>query len=295
MHSQSNKNSDLPLAVIGLPVYNDGKYLEKLLESIVQQDYPNIIVCISDNNSTDNTEEICRQYFDSYSHIKYIRNERTIGAPSNLKKIYDYVSQYEPRYFLFTKSAAIMSHNLVSECVRVLEENNSAVLAFPTPQWVDEQGNIMNSRSIGYYDSRGFDITNRVILSIWGTAVPVLSLVRYKQLKHVSFDMEVIGHDYIVLLELAMLGSFAHARNSYYQRIYKYSDELFKDRMQRYKNRIFLGMNFFDRNFPFITLPYHMMGSVFRSRIPMKKKILILLAILVNAPLKFITKYNKSI
>ena len=188
-----------------------------------------------------------------------------------------------------------MSHNLISECVRVLEENSSAVLAFPTPQWVDETGNIIHSKSIGYYDSRGFDITNRAILSIWGTAVPVLSLVRYKQLKYVSFDIEVIGHDYIVLLELALLGSFAHAQNAYYQRIYKYSDEQFKDRIQRYKNRIFLGMNFFDRNFPFITLPYHMMGSVLKSRIPMNKKILILFALMVNAPLKFITKYNKSL
>ena len=62
MDSHIIKNSDMPLAAIGLPVFNDGQYLEKLLESIVQQDYPNIIVCISDNHSTDKTEEICRQY-----------------------------------------------------------------------------------------------------------------------------------------------------------------------------------------------------------------------------------------
>ena len=60
MLSHHITNSDVPLAVIGLPVYNDGKYLERLLESIVQQDYPNIMVCISDNNSTDDTEKICQ-------------------------------------------------------------------------------------------------------------------------------------------------------------------------------------------------------------------------------------------
>ena len=41
---------------IGLPVYNGEKYLEEAINSILNQDYKNLELIISDNASTDNTK-----------------------------------------------------------------------------------------------------------------------------------------------------------------------------------------------------------------------------------------------
>jgi glycosyltransferase involved in cell wall biosynthesis len=47
---------------IGLPVYNGARYLAAAIDSILAQSYGDFDLLISDNASTDGTEEICRNY-----------------------------------------------------------------------------------------------------------------------------------------------------------------------------------------------------------------------------------------
>jgi len=44
---------------IGMPVYNEEKFIEQAIVSILNQDYQNFELIISDNASTDKTKEIC--------------------------------------------------------------------------------------------------------------------------------------------------------------------------------------------------------------------------------------------
>jgi glycosyltransferase involved in cell wall biosynthesis len=48
-----------PLVNIGMPVYNGAEYLRPALDSLLAQDYENFELIISDNHSTDSTQEIC--------------------------------------------------------------------------------------------------------------------------------------------------------------------------------------------------------------------------------------------
>ena len=50
---------------IGIPTYNRSEQLQVLLESLLNQTYMDIEIIVSDNNSSDNTEEICAQYLES--------------------------------------------------------------------------------------------------------------------------------------------------------------------------------------------------------------------------------------
>ena len=58
---------------IGLPVYNGDNYLAAAIESILAQSYGDFDFLISDNASTDGTEEICQAYAKRDSRIRYIR------------------------------------------------------------------------------------------------------------------------------------------------------------------------------------------------------------------------------
>lgn len=64
-----------PLLSICIPTYNRASILEKTLDSIVRQLDDDIEIVISDNCSTDNTEEVGRRYAEKYDSIKYYRNE----------------------------------------------------------------------------------------------------------------------------------------------------------------------------------------------------------------------------
>ena len=68
-----------PLLSICIPTYNRAEYLAKSLDSlIVQPEFSQIEVVISDNASTDNTEEVCKHYREKYPNIVYYRNQENI-------------------------------------------------------------------------------------------------------------------------------------------------------------------------------------------------------------------------
>ena len=68
---------------IGIPIYNEEKNLHKVLENVLLQKYADKEVIISDNNSSDKSEEICKQYVKKYKFIKYYRQKKTIDIFKN--------------------------------------------------------------------------------------------------------------------------------------------------------------------------------------------------------------------
>jgi glycosyltransferase involved in cell wall biosynthesis len=74
------------LVTVGIPVYNDGKYIKKCLQSIVDQTigFSNIEVICVDDGSTDETPKIIEEFqrkYEKYKNISYYRHENT-GSPS---------------------------------------------------------------------------------------------------------------------------------------------------------------------------------------------------------------------
>jgi glycosyltransferase involved in cell wall biosynthesis len=73
-----------PLVSIIITSYNRCKYIEKAIKSCLEQDYRNIEIVISDNHSTDNTDEIVKKYIHD-KRIKYFVNDVNIGMLPNFK------------------------------------------------------------------------------------------------------------------------------------------------------------------------------------------------------------------
>jgi glycosyltransferase involved in cell wall biosynthesis len=55
-------NSSFPLVSIVTPAYNRAAYLEGVIKSILEQDYPNLEYIVLDDGSTDNTREVLGKY-----------------------------------------------------------------------------------------------------------------------------------------------------------------------------------------------------------------------------------------
>ena len=49
-----------PLLTVGMPVYNAERFIAKALDSFLEQTFKDFELLISDNASTDRTEETCR-------------------------------------------------------------------------------------------------------------------------------------------------------------------------------------------------------------------------------------------
>lgn len=66
-----------------IPNYNNAKYLEDCLESIITQTHKNIEIVVVDDCSTDNSRDILNKYSEKYSFIKLIFNEVNQGVGRN--------------------------------------------------------------------------------------------------------------------------------------------------------------------------------------------------------------------
>lgn len=63
-----------------IPVYNVSEYLERCLNSILNQTYDNIEIVLIDDKSTDNTLSVCLSYSKNYDTVKVVALEENSGA-----------------------------------------------------------------------------------------------------------------------------------------------------------------------------------------------------------------------
>lgn len=75
--------SDLISVIV--PVYNNEKFIDKCIASIVNQTYPNLEIIIVDDGSVDNTPAICDAWADKDSRIRVIHKEN--GGVSSAKDL----------------------------------------------------------------------------------------------------------------------------------------------------------------------------------------------------------------
>ncbi len=69
----------LPLISIAVPSYNQGRFIRDTLQSLVDQQYPNLEVIIQDGGSTDDAVEIAREFVETHPHIFQLFVEKDNG------------------------------------------------------------------------------------------------------------------------------------------------------------------------------------------------------------------------
>ena len=73
----------MPLVSVGLPVYNGVERIEAVVRSVLAQDHSDLELVISDNASTDGTEDLCRSLAVEDPRIVYHRNPVNVGLLNN--------------------------------------------------------------------------------------------------------------------------------------------------------------------------------------------------------------------
>ena len=79
--------SDSKLISVLLPVYNCEQYLEKAIQSILDQTYTNFELLIIDDYSNDNSAEIINNFTKFDDRVSVIRNDDNLGITKSLNKL----------------------------------------------------------------------------------------------------------------------------------------------------------------------------------------------------------------
>lgn len=123
-----------PIISIGIPVYNGEKTIGRTLESLIEQTYANFEVFISDNCSTDFTEEICKDYVCRDSRFNFHKQIRNFGPEFNFKYVLD---SSRGQYFLWLAADDYIERNyleiLLAKHVEYVNSHNPIGLVCGLP------------------------------------------------------------------------------------------------------------------------------------------------------------------
>lgn len=78
----ANKKT-IPCVSICIPTYNNPKGLRRLLDSIVNQDFHDYEVIITDDSTNDEIKKISATYQKKITSLNYIKNPHALGSPRN--------------------------------------------------------------------------------------------------------------------------------------------------------------------------------------------------------------------
>ncbi len=260
-----------PLVSIGLPIYNEERYLSETLDSLLAQDYRNIEIIISDNASTDKTQEICKDYSIRFPKIHYTRFESNMGQGVNFNKV---LVESNGEYFMWAAGHDMWSPNFITTCLNKLSHNSNAIVAVPSCRWIDENGEIIEKRS-GFSDTRGMELIARYFTMFWGNMHATYGLMHTDIIKKWPVR-KIIGEDLILLTYLSLQGDFVHAGKALWSRREFRFEKSYAERLQRYKKGDQkVAKTLINKTFPFVQLAYYLLVTVFQAKIPLFTKMLI--------------------
>lgn len=128
-----------PVVTVGVLNYNQQNYLAQCLDSILEQDYPNVEILIIDDGSNDSSAAIINKYTANYSNIRLICHKKNSG--STAKCIQDVQKQAKGDYFTFLKAEDYYPNkNVISTYVACALQNQDIDFFYGNQQIINDKG-----------------------------------------------------------------------------------------------------------------------------------------------------------
>ena len=217
-----------PTVSIGMPVYNGEQWLHTAIKSILQQSYSDFELIISDNASTDKTQEICEQYARQDERVRYIRNEKNLGANPNFNKVF---FESRGRYFKWASCNDLLHVDMLQRCVGELDKNGDAVLCFPnTKLFMDIDGEYQEYEDPASITSEKAHQRFRDLIEQLGLNNMLNGLFRSDALAKTKLIKTYFSSDNVLMAELTLHGKMINVPEFlFYRRMEPQSATALKD------------------------------------------------------------------
>jgi glycosyltransferase involved in cell wall biosynthesis len=200
-----------PLVTIALPVLNGADTLGDVARCAFQQDYENIELLITDNASTDGTEEIGRELARTDKRVRYHRQPRNIGLIGN----FEWTKRHcRGTYLRWIGDNDEILPSYVSRCLELYAEDPRLVLVTTQLRYIDEHGKTASARY--HADAMRSDDAVvrlkevlRLLTSSYLLLDPLYGMARVDAVKSIVHDQMLRG-DEVYATKLALAGPWGH-------------------------------------------------------------------------------------
>jgi glycosyltransferase involved in cell wall biosynthesis len=146
---------ELPLVSIVTPSYNQARFLEATLCSVLEQDYPRIEYLVVDGASTDGSVEILRRYTD---RLTWWISEKDSGQSEAINKGF---RRAHGEFVGWLNSDDIYLPGAVSSAIQFFQAHPQAGIVYGDAKAIDADGkpfNLMRARQYSLADLMAFNI-----------------------------------------------------------------------------------------------------------------------------------------
>jgi glycosyltransferase involved in cell wall biosynthesis len=190
-----------PLVTIGIPTYNRAALLKRAITSAQRQSYTNLEIIISNNASSDDTDQVCRCYADQDYRIRYVGHNSNIGPVANFEFV---LQQAAGEYFMWLGDDDWLDDAYVGDCVATLQSDGSVSLVSGTPLYYRDGTFSHAGRLLDLSTASPVSRVVRYYLSVTDNGM-YYGLMRTAQLQAVRFKSEM-GGDWHIIASIAFLG-----------------------------------------------------------------------------------------
>ena len=181
-----------------VPVYNVENYLDKCLDSLVNQTYKNLEIIVINDGSTDNSGIICQEYAQKDNRIVYIEKEN--GGQSEARNMS--LDRITGSYVTFVDSDDWVELNYVENLYKKITEYQADIAVGNYYSFNEAEGmyyfhifgdsyyeKVYDNVSIfeNLYESQ--EMKSFALISVWG------KLYKANLVNHLRFDIGKLGED----------------------------------------------------------------------------------------------------
>lgn len=212
-----------------IPVYNDEKYLEQCVESVLHQTYKNLEIILVDDGSTDNTPEICEYYRENYSQVRVLyKKNGGVGSSRNAG-----LAMATGDYVLFVDDDDWIDIHHVEDLYNLMIKNDADIAAANCNQYREEDANYLYWIGKNDYFEKNYSIqdwfklayrSDFYVISVIFT-VPWCKLYKRSLFKNIAYPEDVSPEDDLTTWKIYLLANkIAYEnKNIYTHRLFKES------------------------------------------------------------------------
>jgi glycosyltransferase involved in cell wall biosynthesis len=197
---------ETPRVSIGLPVFNGERFLKQTIAALLRQTYRDFELVIADNASTDRTREICLDAAARDGRVRYVGSATNRGATWNFNRAFTLTTG---EYFKWSAYDDLCEPEFVEQGVGALDADRAAVLAYPRTRLIDEDGLFVRDHEDGLALPQPSPHERlAALVPALGYAHPAYGVIRADALRRTRLLGTYPSSDYVLLAELALLGTF---------------------------------------------------------------------------------------
>jgi glycosyltransferase involved in cell wall biosynthesis len=193
-----------------MTVRNQALQLERSLESILAQSFPNFAIVAVDDDSEDDSFSILERYESQDARLHIFRNEERLGYVRNACRVHQLCTELFPsaEFFAWASDHDVWHPNWLRLLLTALAAAPDASLAYSWHHVIANNGELVHARALRFDQDGQRNLRERMLFAV--KQVPagslIYGLIRNSALQKTSGLRLVLAPDSLLIAELALAG-----------------------------------------------------------------------------------------